>query len=671
MYASRLNHVLSSLVNNNQETDEVRKNDSLKLNKTNKEEKASETNSVTGSTLVNDGFSPSLFSKGNIFAKENLDNSFDQSYISNTKRMLGFTSNSPAATSLSGDLFSWVNSNEKLQEVETHTVRSEANNNADSDSKTVSSSISNNTLNKDQQTFSYSSSSSSFPFTKKEFNSKKIYANKNETVSNTVSEDFYDDPDSAPTPTELSADKDVTIIKEASLGFFYRKTTPIFIGDLDHGVSESDLVYAFKEFPSLQSVKVCRSRFTGETLGHGYLNFANPAEAQRAIDKFNYTFIKGKEVRMMESLKNTSFRKNMGTNIFFSNLPLKTQNITTREFYDTFKTYGKILSCKLDKRKCIGFVYYESDSIANKVIEDYNNKELFGSIINCGIHFDKDVRNLPEFGTRVNKLDPSKVMKERILTESNEVVSSLTQTSVGNQSKLQHPNAVFVIGLPRSFKNEDTLNLFSEAGPIKSVHLCPKYNTNLKYAFITFKKGIDCNAAIKLFDGTLVKGSLIKMGKAQDRMAIESLFATQSRDKTLISNLKEVYYSDSENYRSTIYLSNLSEICSEMFVSEFVKQKNIMISKIKIKWFDDKTSTFAGYVVCKDEFEANKLYSALNERLIGDTVIQCSWEKKQETTLVAKEPSMPISAAQLGSSSKIIRNPSIGRKNKWSSFNGN
>ncbi len=42
-----------------------------------------------------------------------------------------------------------------------------------------------------------------------------------------------------------------------------------------------------------------------------------------------------------------------------------------------------------------------------------------------------------------------------------------------------------------------------------------------------------------------------------------------------------------------------------------------MIIKIKIKWFDQKSSTFAGYVVRKDEFEADKLYSAsLNQRLI-------------------------------------------------------
>lgn len=669
MYASKLFQVLSVQSSTNAEAYKNKNHDSLKLNKTSKDEKIPEDNSVTGSTLVNDGLSPSLFSKSNIFVKENLDSSLDQNYIRNTKNFLGYTGNAPVKKTLSGDLYNWTSSHDKQQELDFQTLNSDINNSPKSDSKTASSSVSTNTLNKDHQSFSYTSSSSSFPFTKKEFSSKKVYKIENENIKTKVSLNFYDDPDSA--PTETSVDKDVTIIKDTSFSFSYRKTIPIFIGDLDNSVSENDLRYAFKEFPSLQSVKVCRSRFTGEPLGHGYLNFTDKNEAQRAIDKFNYTFIKSKEVRMMESLKNSSFRKNMGTNIFFSDLPLKTKTITTREFYDIFKKYGKILSCKLDKRKCIGFVYYENDSIATKVIEDYNNKEFFGSIINCGIHFDKDVRNLPEFGTRVNKLDPSKVIKEKIVTEANEVVSSLTQTSVGNQSKLQHPNAVFVIGLPKSFQNEETLNLFSEAGPIKSVHICPKYNTNFKYAFITFKKGIDCNSAIELFDGKLVKGSLIKIGKAQNRMAVESLFNIQSRNDLFLKNLKEVYYSDSENYRSTVYLSNLSEICSEMFVSEFCKQKKVMIIKIKIKWFDQKSSTFAGYVVCKDEFEADKLYSALNQRLIGDTVIQCSWEKKHETYFIVKEPSLPISSLHSGTSSKLSRKPSNAKKSKWTKINGN
>jgi len=96
-----------------------------------------------------------------------------------------------------------------------------------------------------------------------------------------------------------------------------------------------------------------------------------------------------------------------------------------------------------------------------------------------------------------------------------------------------------------------------------------------------------------------------------------------------------------------------------------------MIIKIKIKWFDQKSSTFAGYVVCKDEFEADKLYSALNQRLIGDTVIQCSWEKKHETYFIVKEPSLPISSLQSGTRSKLSRKPSNAKKSKWTKINGN
>lgn len=668
MYASKLMQVLSAQSKIKTDIDNTKKNDSLKLNNLTKEEKVQDTSCATGSTLVNEGFSPSLFSRSSIFAKENLDSTLDQNYMPNAKRMLGLKPNMSSEKPLSGNMFHWSNNNDKNQDLDLQIINSDGNN-LESDSKTVGSSLSNNTISKDAQSFSYSSSSSSFPFTKKEFNSKKVFTNNSKSHTAIINTKMYDDNESVSSPNGSITDKDVTIMKDSDNDFSYRKIVPIFIGDLDPCITEYDLRHTFKEFKSLQSVKVCRSRFTGEPLGHGYLNFSNKEEAQEAIDKFNYTFIKAKEVRMMESLKNTSFRKNMGTNIFFSDLPLKSKNITTREFYDIFKKYGKILSCKLDKRKCIGFVYYENDSIASKVIQDYNNKELFGSIISCGIHFDKDVRNLPEFGTRVNKLDPSKVIKEKILTESNEVVSSLKQVSVGNQSKLQHPNAVFVIGLPKSFKNEETLNLFSEAGPIKSVHICPKYNTNFKYAFITFKKGVDCSTAIKLFDGKLVKGSYIKIGKAHDRMSIEAQFNSQYKDESLIKNQKEVYYSDFENYRSTVYLSNLSEICSEMFIMEFVRQKNIKVTKIKIKWFNEKSSTFSGYVVCRDEEEAKRFYSALNERLIGDTVIECSWEKQANLDLVVKEPSLPMSTLQSGSNGKLLRNPSITGKPKWTSVN--
>lgn len=78
----------------------------------------------------------------------------------------------------------------------------------------------------------------------------------------------------------------------------------------------------------------------------------------------------------MPSMKNTLFRKNIGTNVFFSNLPLENPQLTTRSFYLIMIEYGNVLSCLLERRKNIGFVYFDNDISARNVIKKYNNQEF-------------------------------------------------------------------------------------------------------------------------------------------------------------------------------------------------------------------------------------------------------------------------------------------------------
>ena len=519
---------------------------------------------------------------------------------------------------------------------------------------------------------STSSSSSSFPFTEKEFNSNKIFKNHKNISNVSIDEAFYENKDViSTTPVPFEADTTITKNEEkkpttSSNG----NLTAIFIGDLAKNIDEKKLKHYFKEYKSLVSVKICRSVTTGEPLGHGYLNFGDEKEALTAVEKYNYTPIDGKEVRMMQSLRNSFFRKNMGTNVFFSNMPLDTFEMTTREFYDMFKHYGKIYSCKLDKRKFIGFIYFENDLSATKVIEDYNNKLFHGSVIKCGIHFDKDVRNLPEFGRRVSKLDKTKLMKETILTEQNEVVSPDLPPNDVTGNKIAHPNAIYIIGLPKSCNNDVTLDLFSRAGPIKSVHTCPKYNSSYRYAYITFKKGSDCQKAIEMFDNKLIKGRLVRACKADKKEATEAFYEKNKLDEVNTSEYQEVFYDDAEDYKATVYLSNLSEVCNNGFITELCRQNDIKFKEIKIKWFDQQSCAFAGYVNCVNDQEAAKLFSFMNGRLIGDTVIECSWKANKNNTLIVREPSMPISIKQQQQQQQlqqgsITRNGSNYRKNSF------
>lgn len=496
---------------------------------------------------------------------------------------------------------------------------------------------------KEHNYLSSTSSSSSFPFTEKEFNSNNMFTVQKSLFDVSIDEAFYDEKDNKGLNFLAKTETDTTITKNLHKRLTHENLTAVFIGDLSINMNEKRLKEYFKEFKSLTSVKICRSISTDKPLGHGYLNFLNRNEAMEAIEKYNYTPMGGKEVRMMESLRNSFFRKNMGTNVFFSNMPLDKVHITTREFYDIFKHYGKIYSCKLDKRKFIGFIYFENDAIAARVIDDYNDKLFHGVTIKCGIHFDKDVRNLPEFGRRISKLDKTKLIKETIVTEKNEIISSDMPPNDDHGNRAAHPNAIYIIGLPKSCNNDVTLDLFSRAGPIKSVHTCPKYNSNYRYGYVTFKKGADCQEAIKMFDSKLVKGRYIKVGKADKKAVIESLYEANKVDQIIVDDFQEVFYTDADHYKATVYLSNLSEVCNSEFVAEICKQNNIKIREIKIKWFNQQTCTFAGYANCENDHEATKLFKFMNCRLIGDTVTESSWQVNKNNTLVVKEPSMHIS----------------------------
>lgn len=391
----------------------------------------------------------------------------------------------------------------------------------------------------------------------------------------------------------------------------------LFIGDLDKNITEDVLKNIFDNFKTLLSVKICVDSETGKSLGYGYLNFSTKEDADTATEEFNYRPILGKEIRIMPSLRNTFYRKNMGTNVFFSNLPLEDPALTTRVFYDTFKIYGKILSCKLDKRKNIGFVYFDNDQAARKVIKDYNAKEFFGNKILCGIHFDKDFRKYPEFEKRKSNLDEITIPKEELTS----AVSDRIIVEHNSGSQIPHPNAVFVKNLPMDATDEEILDFFSTVGPVKSVFSSKAIKFKSLWAFITYKKGLDTNKAIEYYNDRIFKQRHLVVTKAEPK---EGFHSTSSKY---------------ENYKTVIYLSNVSSVCNEEFLSQMCIQERIRINRLQITSYDEDSLTYSGYVKCRTKNDAVRLFESLNNRLIGGCVVKASWRKIQENSPALKNKS--------------------------------
>merc|ERR1719277_1905797 len=91
-------------------------------------------------------------------------------------------------------------------------------------------------------------------------------------------------------------------------------------------------------------IHVCRDSVTRKSLGYAYVNYYSQTDAQQALEKLNYTDIKGRCCRIMWNKKDRQVTGAPEANVFVKNLD---PNIDSRALYETFVIFGNILSCKV------------------------------------------------------------------------------------------------------------------------------------------------------------------------------------------------------------------------------------------------------------------------------------------------------------------------------------
>ncbi|RDX64588.1 Polyadenylate-binding protein 2, partial [Mucuna pruriens] len=355
-----------------------------------------------------------------------------------------------------------------------------------------------------------------------------------------------------------------------------RFKTSLYVGDLDQGITETQLYDLFNEAGQVTSVRICRDLETRRPLGYGYVNFSNAYDAAKAMEELNFTPLNGKPIRVTYSFRDPSIRKSEA-NIFVKNLD---QKIDNRSFRDIFLSFGNIVSCKVvmdnfGRSKGHGFVQFESEASAQEAIERLNGMLINDKRVYVG-HFER--------------------RKDR-------------------DSKF---TSVFVKNLSQSTSTDDLKRVFGEFGDICSALVIRDEDGNSKcFGFVNFKNTDSAARAVQELHGKNLDGKDWFVGKA---------LAKSDWDLLPDFSTKDSFHAYQP---SNLYLKNLHDFIGDADLKALFSRFG-RVTSCKVMRDENGVSKGSGFVAFETHEEALQALRELNGYMAAGKPLYVSFAQKKE-----------------------------------------
>merc|ERR1719340_525986 len=362
----------------------------------------------------------------------------------------------------------------------------------------------------------------------------------------------------------------------------------LYVGDLAKDVTEAMLFEKFSSAGPVLSIRVCRDMISRMSLGYAYVNFQQPADAERALDTMNFDVLKGKPIRIMWSQRDPSLRRSGVGNVFIKNLD---KEIDNKAMYDTFSAFGNILSCKVAQdasgdSKGYGFVHFETEEAALQAIDKVN-----GMLLN-----DKKVF--------VGRFVPR---KER-------------EIELGEKAK-RFTN-VYVKNFNEAMTEEDLQKMFEKFGKITSLKLMKSDDDekNKGFGFVSFDDAETAGAACAELNGTEVQGKTVFVGRAQKKA---------ERQAELKKKFEALKMERLNRYQGVnLYVKNLDDtIDDDKLRQEFAPFGTITSAKVMC---EEGRSRGFGFVCFSSPEEATKAVTEMNGRIIVSKPLYVALAQRKE-----------------------------------------
>lgn len=363
----------------------------------------------------------------------------------------------------------------------------------------------------------------------------------------------------------------------------------LYVGDLHPGVTESMLYNKFAAAGPVLSIRVCRDAITRRSLGYAYVNFQQPADAERALDTMNFDLMNNKPIRIMWSQRDPTVRRSGAGNIFIKNLDV---NIDTKSIYDTFSMFGSILSCKIacdeeGKSKGYGFIHFETEEAAQKAIDKVNGMLLDNKVVFVG-KFQPRAARLREMGEAAHRF-----------------------------------TNVYVKNFGDRLDDQKFRTLFEQHGAITSCVVMKDHEGKSRgFGFVAFERPEDAERAVNEMNGYEVD--------ADTKLVVCRAQKKAEREAELSRVYEQLKAERMQRYQGVnLYVKNLDDsVDSEELRRNFELHGAIASAKVMLD--DNGRSKGFGFVCFEKPDDATKAVVEMNNRMLAGKPLYVALAQRKE-----------------------------------------